>query len=243
MEKSMFDMLMGVRHSEKILSISDLNDLSDRTLLYGYTCARETWHVYLKNKKIVVVKYNNEYTRGEPTPKNMTYIEVKSNHGFIPDKRLYPERCDYEFCLLLKERGISLPFTTWNDNVSEMKQYYGFTIEDATHLTVGGDVFEITNHWPLGYKIWNIGVNMADGYLPLCRLSAMQPFDGAQQIEEDTLKCIPIDRAQDILKAAHCGGSISELKAYIDRYNADIRYQHNIELIQDILPILESIPT
>jgi hypothetical protein len=244
MNKILFEQLIGISKSEeKIISAKDLSDCTDRTLLYGYTCARDTWHVYLKNKRIVVVKYNNEYSRGTAIPKNMTYINVKSNLGFVPDKRLYPERCDYEFCLLLKSKGIELPFTSWNDEVTETKTYYGFTIEDTSSFIVDGDKFEIVNHWPLGYKIWNIGTNMADGYLPLCRLAAMQPFDGAQQIEADTLKCIPIDRAQDILKAAHCGGSISELKAYVDRYNADIRYQHNIELIQEILPILESIPT
>lgn len=242
MNKILFEQLMGADRSEEVIfTATDLSNLADRTLLYGYTCARETWHVYLKNEKIVVVKYNNEYSRGIAVPKNMTYVHVKSNRGFVPDKRLYPERCDYEFCMLLKSRGIEFPFTSWNEEVPSTNSYYGFTIEDALSFIVNGDKFDIVNHWPLGYKIWNIGSNMADGYLPLCRLSANQPFDGARQIEVGTLKCIPVRQAQDILKVAHCGGDLSEFRDYIDMYNADAKYQDNIKRIQDILPILENI--
>ena len=38
--------------------------------------------------------------------------------------------------------------------------------------------FELVDFVPLGYEIWNIGRNMAPGYLPLCRISARQPFQG-----------------------------------------------------------------
>ena len=103
----------------------------DRTLLYGYTCERETFHVYIKNKQIYVVIYNTEYSRGKPTPKNMMQIEVKSNRDYVPNKRLYPERCDYDFCKLLKEKGIDLPFTTFSEGFNWDGLYCGFTLEDA----------------------------------------------------------------------------------------------------------------
>lgn len=54
--------------------------------------------------------------------------------------------------------------------------------EDGKWITVEGPLhgvthtFELVDHVPLGYSIWNIGKNMADGYLPLCRLAAVQPY-------------------------------------------------------------------
>ena len=65
--------------------------------------------------------------------------------------------------------------------------------------------FELVDRVPLGYSIWNIGENMADGYLPLCRLAAVQPFPGGRSIEVDTLKAIKCEGAQEILAAAGWG--------------------------------------
>ena len=133
MTKEWFDKLNALFNEEaNIIYAHDLYPYDlDRTLLYGYTCERETFHVYLKNKQIYVVVYNTEYSRGKPTPKNMRQVEVKSNHYYVPDKRLYPERCDYHFCKLLKEKGIDLPFTIFNEGFNWDGPYCGFTLEDA----------------------------------------------------------------------------------------------------------------
>ena len=83
--------------------------------------------------------------------------------------------------------------------------------EDGKWLTVVGPqfgvshTFELVDRVPLGYSIWNIGENMADGYLPLCRLAAVQPFPGGRSIEVDTLKAIKCEGAQEILAAAGWG--------------------------------------
>lgn len=94
--------------------------LADRTLLYGYTCERDTWHVYIKDCVIhkVIYKYGKD---------PMEYA-VNDNSEFIPDKRLYPETCDFKFCSILHRLGYELPFTSW-DNEREVKQYYGKIIE------------------------------------------------------------------------------------------------------------------
>jgi len=108
--------LKDVSEIRKIITANDLNDTSDRTLLYGYDCDRITWHTYLKDNQIFSVFYRY---KEEP---QTAYIF--SNNGFVPDKRLYPECCDYEFCKLLKEKGIDLPFTVWQDR-EEKEIYYG----------------------------------------------------------------------------------------------------------------------
>ena len=101
-----------------ILTVDDLNNKQNRTLLYGYTCNRETWHVYLKDEVIYTVMY------GGYDNIDISEVYVKTNNDYIPNKRLYPECCDYEFCKLLKEYEVFIPFTTYNKE-REYSQYYG----------------------------------------------------------------------------------------------------------------------
>lgn len=124
------EFLENVNKIDELINAKDLLNTKDRTLLYGYTCARETFHVYLKNNEIHIVIYNNDYSGDYTKPKNMRELAIKSNYDYVPDKRLYPEACDYEFCKLLKERDISLPFTGFNEERT-IRDYYGFTLEDV----------------------------------------------------------------------------------------------------------------
>jgi hypothetical protein len=120
MNKTDFEKLREIWElPEKIITAEDLQDKSDRTLLYGYTCDRGTWHVYIQQNHIyaVIYLYSEE-------PEQM---EITSNSDYVPNKRLYPECCDFEFCKLLKEVDVSLPFTTWTDR-NEQRQYWGKTL-------------------------------------------------------------------------------------------------------------------
>ena len=123
------ELLRNADKIDELINAKDLLNNKDRTLLYGYTCTRETFHVYLKNNEIYTVMYNNDYSVDRTKPKDMRELAIKSNYDYVPDKRLYPETCDYEFCKLLKERDISLPFTGYNEE-RPSQDYYGFTLED-----------------------------------------------------------------------------------------------------------------
>lgn len=112
-----FEKLNKVQKEKRpLLTIDGLTNKEDRTLLYGYTCEREAWHVYVKGNVIHTVVY--------PYSSNIESVVVESNQEYVPDKRLYPERCDFEFCALLKQKGVYLPFTSWQDGIEEEK-YYG----------------------------------------------------------------------------------------------------------------------
>ena len=116
--------------NDKLIIVEDLKPyITDRTLLYGYTCNRDTFHVYLKNQEIHTVIYNTDYSGKVAKPINMRKVFVKNNQDFIPDKRIYPEASDYTFCKLLKEKNCHLPFTFFNKERKESK-FYGFTLED-----------------------------------------------------------------------------------------------------------------
>ena len=86
-------------------------------------------------------------------------------------------------------------------------------------ITHRGHTFEVVTSVPLGYSIWNIGRNMMDGYLPLCRLSQRQPFSGARNIETDTLKAIKTEGAQIILEAVGGGqNTVESMECYVKKH-------------------------
>ncbi len=91
--------------------------------------------------------------------------------------------------------------------------------EIGKYITNGKYKFEVVDSVPPGYHMWNIGKNMIDGYLPLCRLKNQQRFKGGMEIETETLKAIKIDEAQIILAAVGGGQNTPEkMKQYIKRY-------------------------
>lgn len=112
MNRKQHELLMG----RKVIEFADLQDKSERTLLWGYTCDRASFHVYVKDEEIKVVMYFSD--------KDIEELNIQYNSQYVPDKRLYPEACDYEFCSLLAQDGVNLPFTTFNDE-REPKQYHG----------------------------------------------------------------------------------------------------------------------
>lgn len=111
-------------------------------------------------------------------------------------------------------------------------------------VTSGNYVFEVVESVPVGYKIWNIGKNMIDGYLPLCKLKEQQPFEGGRSIEVDTLKAIKIDGAQTILVAIGGGqDTIKSMERYIKRYsNSNKRYtQMKVNRMKKALEVMHQI--
>lgn len=113
-------------------------------------------------------------------------------------------------------------------------------------LKVGEDIFEVLNTVPLGYKIWNIGRNMPDGYLPFCRLKAVQPFEGAQCVETDSLKAVRNEGAQVILAAVGrgAGDDLKGMENYLQKHPHPApgsRAEANVERIKKAIPYLRAL--
>ena len=86
-------------------------------------------------------------------------------------------------------------------------------------ITDGKHTFEVVDCIPRGYEIWNIGENMIPGYLPFCRLAAVQAFPGGKQIEVDTLKAMRTDGALEIMNAAMYGfETVDSMERYLEKY-------------------------
>lgn len=123
--------------------------------------------------------------------------------------------------------------------------------EDGKRITVNGPLpgvghtFELVESVPPGYQIWNIGKNMADGYLPLCRLCAVQPFRGGRNIEVDTLKAIKCDGAQIILAAVGYGPNTpAQMEKYIKKHGdakQGGRHHVAVERMKKALPLMRQI--
>lgn len=122
---------------------------------------------------------------------------------------------------------------------------------DGRHITVTDPVmgvshtFELVDRVTLGYEIWNIGKNMADGYLPLCRLKAVQEFEGGRSIEPDTLRAVPCEGAQVILQAVHSGcGTVKSMERYLEKHRAAEAGTwefHMVQKIKKALPYMRQI--
>lgn len=114
--------------NDELICAKDLDDKSDRTLMYGYTYERETFHVYVCNNQIFTIIYRTGGIQ------DARIVDVKSNEQYIPSKRAYPECCDYDFCRMLKERGCRVPFISWDSeraDIREVRQYYGEILETS----------------------------------------------------------------------------------------------------------------
>lgn len=110
-----------IKNYDELITVDMLNNKEDRTLLYGYTCERKTFHVYLKDQQIHTIVYSGGYENNQPN--YIREINVEYNCDYIPDKRIYPERCDFEFCMLLTMKGKKLLFLAYEE--VEKQQYYG----------------------------------------------------------------------------------------------------------------------
>jgi hypothetical protein len=96
--------------------------------------------------------------------------------------------------------------------------------------------FELVDSVPIGYRIWNIGKNMIDGYLPLVQVGG---YDGCQ-VNTRTMKAVKIDGAQTILSAVGYGPeTVGEMEKHIEKYEKSRPME--VELMKKALPIMRKI--
>ncbi|KQO98292.1 hypothetical protein [Leifsonia sp. Leaf264] len=92
------------------LSVTDLHDQSERTLVYGYTPERDSFHMYLLGGQIHLHIYSHAKVSlfHEAAP--------KWNPEFLrPNKRAYPQFTDFEFAVLMKRLDWALEFANFEE--------------------------------------------------------------------------------------------------------------------------------
>lgn len=134
MKEDEFTELRNKANIPSLEAKSCLKDLTPRTLIWGFDCERNSFHVYLDfDQTINVVRYDNAT--------NVVSVKLESDGikpGMcIPDKRVYPEACDAEFCAVLKDAGISIPFTSYNrDRKIDGVSFHGLMSDELTYPSV-----------------------------------------------------------------------------------------------------------
>jgi hypothetical protein len=124
MNQEQFELLRKLHSKTHFINVDDLVDVRDRTLIYGYEPDRATFHLYLKDGLFHKVVYN--YQGALLTKRVSHLIEPEF---CVPMKRIYAECCDFNFCALLRQNGVYLPFTTPNWERPK-SQYYGKILEN-----------------------------------------------------------------------------------------------------------------
>lgn len=105
------------------ISVHDLVNKTPRTLVYGYDLDRNTHHVYLMDGEI----HSDIYSFDGNLLNSTVGIEINP-YKCSPNKRAYPARCDFEFCKLLKEHGVQVSYTTFDERqMDTVNGYYGIT--------------------------------------------------------------------------------------------------------------------
>ena len=125
MTKDEYENLRPYPNSSRGIKIEDLVNTEGRTLLYGYSTDRDAIHVYLKDRKFYLYRYNVD--------RSVSSLHIFGEHiedvsNLIPNKRLYPECCDEEFCQILISLNIYLPFTNFYEYLNT-SVYYGAIAE------------------------------------------------------------------------------------------------------------------
>lgn len=93
---------------------------SDKTLIWGYTIQRDSFHVY--SEKNTICRYIYDYDGKQIQFEQKQEWDVQD---LIPDKRTYPSASDFEFCKKIIQMGYNISFTTIDER--ELRQFYGKT--------------------------------------------------------------------------------------------------------------------
>ena len=111
---------------DNAIHVSELMDMSPRTLLFGYNTSGNYIHVYLCAEQFLNVVLT------DVSNKNVIYhnraVSFNANE-MVPSKRAIPQNTDFEFAVLLAKRGADFTYTIVGD--AEQKQFYGLTPDFA----------------------------------------------------------------------------------------------------------------
>jgi hypothetical protein len=128
MNQAEYDNFIKAKQASRYLRGCDLQNKTPRTLIYGYTCDRHTFHVYLDGNGLLNrVIYDSD--RFLVSHADESAALEASNYS--PEKRAYPEACDLEFCQLLSQSGVEIPFTAFSED-RKAADWYGLRLEELT---------------------------------------------------------------------------------------------------------------
>lgn len=138
MNEQQYHELKDECESLKIINTNELWDKTPRTLLIGHTVDFNRWHLYIDEKrKLWLVIYNVEYPVGRGQAVSRCFGHKADIEELFNTKlnKLSPEWCDYSFARLLWQRGVKLPFKTFDSDreassIASKKIFFGSRAPD-----------------------------------------------------------------------------------------------------------------
>ena len=118
----------------------------DRTLIYGYTVERDTFHVYAKDGELHKFIYRTERPKhGGDFDRVLVVVLYERRRTYeaqelSPSKAIYWERSDFDLCMKLARLEAYMHFTTSGEAVAkrtEVPQFEGVTYDPEIHTTFG----------------------------------------------------------------------------------------------------------
>lgn len=131
MNHDQFLSLDHVKHKSDLLRGRDLLNQRPRTLLFGKFFRRNVFHVYLDEQaRIQCVSYVTEGL-DDLCLVHKDEDGVIDNQSYRPSPvELYPERCDFEFCALLRQKGCTLRFAPFMLRTEQWLPFEGKRFEE-----------------------------------------------------------------------------------------------------------------
>ena len=104
--------------------------------------------------------------------------------------------------------------------------------------------YRLVDKVPYGYFIWNIGYNMPDGYLPLCRWAREQPYDFSRNVDVDTLCAIRCERSRVISDnlGRICAATLPEMVEYVQKHDGQKKHARDVAALKEMIRVLETVP-
>lgn len=110
-------------------------DKGNRTLLFGYTVERDTFHVYLLDGTLHRVIYRGGATGREGAVLDHVAGESLGVNALYPNKRAYPESTELAFVTLLSTRHeydvALLPFDAEREARVSGRAFHGLVVDDG----------------------------------------------------------------------------------------------------------------
>lgn len=139
MQLDEYEQLLSIRNKPRTLSVHEVPG-PERTLAYGFTSDKDTWHCYLHGANIHVLVYG----RSANSAVSHRASPMWNVAELAPDKRVYPESVDAGFARLLLERGQDLPYTRFDEKryarVAELT-FHGAVYDPAMATFVQADPY------------------------------------------------------------------------------------------------------
>lgn len=123
-EKELKELMLRAESPRK-LNAAMLKNAVSRTLLFGGTRNRDSFHVYLgADARLHLVEYDKDGFLVRHATEDELLLEE-----YEPSRHAYPEACDFEFCKLLQDNGVHPNFLQYEESPAAAV-FYGKLLAD-----------------------------------------------------------------------------------------------------------------